>query len=72
LVDGNGSKLLSCLFSLDVLCSYVKTEKFVGVMDRCLRCRHFLGFCREMEEEEEAFFEEVERLEKERGGLKRG
>lgn len=65
-------KPLSCFFLLDVLCSYVKTEKFVGVMDRCLKCPHYLRFCREMEEEEEAFFEEVERLEKERGGLKRG
>ena len=55
-------KPLSCLFMLDVLCSYVKTEKSVGVMDRCLKCGHYARFLREMAKEEEEFFEEVERL----------
>ena len=54
-------KILSCLFLLDVLCSYRKTEGF-GVMDRCLKCPHYFRFVREMEEEEEAFFEEVDRI----------
>jgi len=55
-----GKKLLSCLFLPDVLCSYRKTEKF-GVMDRCVKCRHYETFMSEMEDEEDRFFEELER-----------
>ena len=51
---------LSCLFLRDVLCSYRKTEGS-GVMDRCMKCPHYKTFLREMEEEEERFFEEVEK-----------
>lgn len=73
LVDAG--KILPCVFWDDVLCSYRKYEGF-GLMDRCLKCPHYERFLCEMEDEEEAFFEEVERarerLEKERGGLERG
>jgi len=55
------SKVLSCLFLPDVLCSYRKTEGFY-VMDRCAKCPHYIRFMADMEEEEERFFEEVERL----------
>ena len=55
-------KVFSCLFLLDILCSFVKSEGFTGVMDRCMRCSHYFRFLREMEEEEDEFFEEVERL----------
>ena len=61
---GNSSddtKPLSCFFLPDVLCSYRKTEKFY-VMDRCVKCRHYNTFMSEMEEEEDRFFEEVERI----------
>ena len=54
------SKLLLCVFLDDVFCSYVKHEKF-SVMARCFRCSHYLRFMREMAEEEDEFFEEVER-----------
>ena len=63
MVDGNSPKLLSCVFWDDVWCSYRKSEK-VGVMDRCMKCRHYRRLIREMEKEEEEFFEEVERARK--------
>lgn len=57
-------KLLSCLFLLDVLCSYVKTEKFSGVMDRCLKCRHYERFMREMAEEDAKVMDEIDEIRK--------
>lgn len=50
----------ACVFLDDVLCSYRKSEEF-GVMERCFRCPHYRRFIREMDKEEEEFFEEVER-----------
>jgi len=58
-------KVLSCMFYDDILCSYRKSEKF-GVMDRCLKCRHYEEFLREMEEFEDEAFEELDRLEREK------
>lgn len=58
----DGKKPLSCFFLPDVLCSYVRNRKFTGVMSRCLRCKHYSRFMVEMEEEEERFFEEVEKI----------
>lgn len=57
-----GSKPLGCLLLLDTLCSYVKSEKFTGLMNRCFSCKHYFRFLREMQEQEDAFFEEAERL----------
>jgi hypothetical protein len=57
-----GSKSFSCLFLLDVLCSYVTSEKFVGVMDRCMKCPHYLRFLREMDEEDEKVMDEIDRM----------
>lgn len=54
-------KVLSCVFFDDVLCSLRRHEK-VRIMSRCFRCSHYLRFVREMEKEEEEFFEEVERI----------
>ena len=54
-------KILSCLFLLDVLCSFRRYEGF-GFMKRCETCVHYLRFLREMEKEEDEFFEEVDRL----------
>lgn len=48
-------KFLTCVFLLDVLCSFRKTDDF-RVMDRCMECRHYLRFSREMQEQEEKFF----------------
>ena len=62
-----GSKPLTCLFLLDVLCSFRKYEGF-SIMDRCARCPHYERFMREMEEEDDKFWEEVERLEREGHG----
>ena len=55
-------KILSCLFMLGVLCSYVKSEKSVGVMDRCMKCRHYHAFLREMAEEDEKVMDEIDRM----------
>ena len=54
-------KILSCLFLLDVLCSYRKTEGF-GVMDRCMKCRHYEEFLRVMQEEDEKVMDEVDEM----------
>ena len=50
-------KILSCVFFDDVLCSFRRSEKS-GIMDRCMNCEHFARFNREMQKEEEEFFEE--------------
>jgi hypothetical protein len=55
-------KIFSCLFLPDVLCSYVKTEKSTGVMDRCLKCRHYKRFLREMAEEDEKVMDEIDEM----------
>ena len=56
-------KLLSCVFLADVLCSFRKSEHF-GVMSRCLKCSHYARFVREMAEEEEEFWDEVDKIRK--------
>jgi len=56
------SKLLPCEFLDGVFCSYRKSEKFGAIIHRCLKCRHYLEFVRELEAEEDRFFEELDRL----------
>ena len=56
-------KLLSCFFLPDVLCSWRKSEK-LGLMDRCLKCPFYFKFMREMEEQEEEFWDEVDSIRK--------
>ena len=56
------SKVFSCSFMLDVLCSYVKSEKSTGVMDRCLKCRHYEEFLREMHEEDMKVMHEIDEI----------
>jgi len=56
-------KLFSCFFLPDVLCIFRKNENF-GVMSRCLKCPHYQRFLREMEEEEEELWDEVDRTRK--------
>jgi hypothetical protein len=55
------SKLLPCLFESDVMCSHVHETNF-GVIHRCLNCKFYFDYCREMEAEEDEFFEELDRL----------
>lgn len=55
-------KVLSCLFLLDILCSYVKSAKSTGVMDRCMKCSHYLRFMQEMAEEDEKVMDEIDRM----------
>jgi hypothetical protein len=56
------SKVFSCLFMLDVLCSHVKSEKSKGVMDRCLKCRHYLRFLRIMHDEDMKVMDEIDEI----------
>jgi len=51
------------VFLFDVVCSYNKSEK-PAIMDRCLKCKHYFRFVKEMEEEEEEFWDEVDRIRK--------
>jgi len=53
-------KLLSCVFLVDVLCSFRKSEES-GVMGRCFKCSHYFRFMREMEEEDDAVMDEIDR-----------
>lgn len=57
----NKSKILSCLFLPDILCSFRKTEKF-GIMDRCLRCRYYEEFLQIMAEEDEKVMDEIDKM----------
>jgi hypothetical protein len=67
LVDDVGSKVLPCLFlGHEVLCSFRKDEKG-AVMDRCLKCSHYLRFMAEMEEEDERVMNEIDEERKELG-----
>jgi len=59
-------KILSCFFDDAVLCSWRKTEKF-GFMARCESCIHYKEFVRVMEEEEEEFWDEVDRTRRNEG-----
>jgi len=52
LVEVKGSKVLSCVFFDDVLCSYRKYEGF-GLMNRCFTCREYRRFMREMAKQDE-------------------
>ena len=55
-------KVFSCLFMPDVLCSFVKSERATGVMDRWLKCRHYEEFLRIMAEEDEKVMDEIDRM----------
>ena len=55
-------KALQCLFLLDVLCSFRRTEKVFGIMDRCLKCKHYLAFLKEMEEEDEKMMDVIDKI----------
>ena len=54
-------KVLSCVFLDDVLCSYRKSEKFT-VMGRCLKCRYYERFMREMAEEDAKVMDEIDEI----------
>ena len=55
-------KVLSCLFLLDVLCSFRTSEKVFGIMDRCLKCEYYLSFLKEMAEEDEKVMDEIDEM----------
>ena len=54
-------KLLPCLYELDVLCAFRTSEKQMH-MKRCETCTYYKRFVKDMEDEEEEFFEEVDRI----------
>jgi hypothetical protein len=55
------SKAGFCVLTNDVVCSYRKSAK-VHMMDRCFQCSELARFEREMDEEEEKFFDEVDEV----------
>ena len=57
-------KALHCLFKVKVFCSFRKSDKVFGIMDRCLKCEHYLSFLKEMQEEDEKVMHEVDEMEK--------
>jgi len=64
--DGNSFDLPAgeCVFFPDVQCSYRETDVEFYIMHRCLECSHYARFMREMEEEDEELFREVEEAHK--------
>lgn len=61
MVDVKSLRLLSCVFLLDILCSFRKSEKSY-IMHRCFSCRYYRRFMREMEEEDRKVDAEVEEI----------
>ena len=57
----DGLKCLPCVFFDDVLCSYRKDVGF-GVMGRCLKCRHYRRFEREMDEADAKIMDEIDEI----------
>jgi len=55
-------KPLSCLFKLDVLCSFRWSDKHFGIMNRCLKCCHYASFLIEMAEEDEKIMDEIDEM----------
>ena len=55
MVEEDELKGLRCVFSDNVLCSFRKSLKS-GVMDRCLKCRHYFAFMGRMEKKEDEFW----------------
>jgi demethoxyubiquinone hydroxylase (CLK1/Coq7/Cat5 family) len=58
------ARRFQCSFSNDALCSSKKCAGFV-FMGRCLKCRHYRRFMREMEEDDERLMDEIDRMRKE-------
>ena len=56
-----------CFFTNAVRCFHRKSDRS-GVFDRCAKCPHYERFMREMEEEEDKFWDEFDRLEREKHG----
>ena len=56
------SKVFSCLFMPNIFCSYVLSEKSVGIMDRCLKCRYYEEFLRLMHEEDMKVMDEIDEI----------
>lgn len=59
----DGLKCLPCVFFDDVLCSYRKDVGF-GVMGRCLKCRHYRRFEREMDEADAKIMDEIDEIQR--------
>ena len=54
-------KPFECIFLSGIVCSFQKYGKPV-LLARCDHCEHYLRFVREMEEEEDKFFDEVDKI----------
>jgi len=72
----NVSKSEMCSYLVDVVCHFkldllrrglIKKGERVYVLDQCSTCKHQKQFIREMQREEDEFFAEVDRSNRERG-----
>jgi hypothetical protein len=63
MVLSNVKKLLPCLYELNVLCAFRTSEKKTH-MKRCEKCKHYKRFVKDMEDEEQEFWDEVDRIRK--------
>jgi hypothetical protein len=61
LVLSSKKKSLSCMFWSNVPCLFRKSKKST-IMNRCLKCPHFKRFQRDIEKEEDEFFEFCDRV----------
>ena len=52
-----------CSFYRDVVCSHKTSARFV-VLGVCYKCPHYRSFMREMDDEEDKFFDEVDKARK--------
>jgi hypothetical protein len=57
-------KFLPCIFLLGVSCQLRKKADDFRPMEQCFKCKHYLRFLREMEEEEEKVHAEFNRIRK--------
>ena len=56
-------KLLSCVLWTDVICSHRKLGKS-GFMNRCYTCTEYARFIQAMQDEEDEFWREEEKIRK--------
>lgn len=57
----SSEKLLSCVFFLEIPCSYRKNEKST-ILARCFKCSHYARFFREMDDEDQHIMDEIEEI----------
>lgn len=62
-------ELLRCLFWLNIWCAFRKSKAITGVMDRCMKCKHYLEFLKVMDEEDAKVMDEIDEMRRFSGEL---